>query len=397
MGLIRYRGWVKSSRVPKGIAHLQSHLATLEDPRVQGRCDHPFLSVLMITFVGFLSGAPGWDAIEDFAQDHETWLRTFLDLPCEVPSADTYRRLMQALRPEALSACIQAWAASVSSDLAGEVVAFDGKTLRGARARAALPGALHTVHLWACKQRLLLGQTAVDGAPGEPEALLALLQLVEVKGAVVTGDANQVSKAVAEGIVQAEADYTLVVKANRQAMYTSIRDTFAARMDESPKGTVRHSRTEERGHGRTEVREGWSMRASEVPGLTDQLPGIKSVTRIERTRVLDADLRVQRDECFVVSSLLPSVGRIMEQVRTHWRVENDLHWTLDVQMGEDRCAIHDIQAAQNVALLRAFCLVLFRRDTTFKAGVARKQAKVARNTQYAEHILSLILPQDLVR
>lgn len=391
---------MRSSGPSKGITTLQSHLATLDDPRVEGRCDHPFLSVLMITFVALLGGASGWDEIEDFGRDREPWFRTFLDLPNGIPSADTYRRLLQALRPAAVAACIAAWTASVTRDLTGQVVAFDGKTLRGAgkRFRGALPAALHKVHLWACEQRLLLGQAVVAGAPNEPDALLELLQILDVTGAILTGDANQLSKAVAQAILDAGAGYTLVVKANRKALYTSIEETFTTSIATGYEGVqVRHARVVSNGHGRTEVREAWSLPATQVPRLSSRLPGVQSVTRIERTRFVGADLDLQRDVCFVVSSQKPAGRRILDQVREHWRVENDLHWTLDVQMGEDRCAIHDANAAQIVSMLRALGLVLLRRDTSFTAGIARKQAKVARNTQYADHVLSLISPEDLVR
>lgn len=391
---------MQSSSTTKGLTTLRTHLATLKDPRVEGRCDHPFLSVLMITFIAILGGANGWDDIEDFGKDREVWLRTFLKLPHGIPSADTYRRLLAALRPSALADCVRAWTLTVMEDLHGQVLAFDGKTLKGAAGRfqGSLPAALHKVHLWACKQRLLLGQAIVEGAPNEPEALLELLQILDVKGAVITGDANQISKAITEGILEAGAGYTLVVKGNRKALHTSIQESFTRLIVKEYQGVrVRHVRTVSKGHGRTEVREGWSIPASEVPNLSSRVPGAQSVTRIERTRFVGAKAELTHDVCFVVSSQKPDARKILDQIRTHWSVENQLHWVLDVQMGEDDCMVHDERAAQNLAMLRTLGLALLRRDKTFTGGIARKQAKVARNTEYANHILSLISPEDLVR
>jgi predicted transposase YbfD/YdcC len=358
------------------------------------------MSVMMITFVSILGGCNGWEEIEDFGTDREAWFRTFLDLPNGIPSADTDRRLLAALRPSAVAECIRAWTASVTTDLCGQVLAFDGKTLRGAatRFRGELPAALHKVHLWASEQRLVLGQAVVEGAPNEPDALLAMLQILNVKGAIITGDANQTTKAVAAAILDAGAGYTLVVKRNRRALYDSIAATFTELWVKDDGATrIRHARIRSKGHGRTEVREGWSIPASAVPDLAARVPGVQSVTRIERTRFVGATLDLQREECFVVSSQKPTVRKILDQVREHWSVENRLHWTLDVQMGEDACAIHDANAAQNVSILRTLALALLHRDATFKAGVSRKQAKVSRNNKYAEHVLGLISPEDLVR
>ena len=372
---------------------IRQHFESLEDPRVVGRTDHPLLTIVLMAVVAVIGGAEGWEEIEDFAEDRKEWFATFLDMPNGVPSESTFYRTFQSLNAKAFGACMQSWVKSLAECLAGQVVAFDGKTLRGALARAALGSKLHLVNVWACEQRLLLAQHAVEGAPEEIAGMRDLLAVLELKGALVTADAAHCCRETAQAIVAREADYLLHLKANRGAAYEVAMGYFTtARADGFAGVTVRHSRAENESHGRIETREAWSIpsRACVLPG--EEWPSLRSITFVERTRTVK-----DKTSCELhvfLSSLAPSAKRLAKSAREHWGIENGLHWTLDVQMGEDRCAVHEANAAANLAAIRGMALTLLVRDDTCRRGkrirgVAAKRAKAGRSIEYLEHVLSL--------
>lgn len=377
-------------RSSKGITQ---HFESLEDPRVVGRTDHPLLTVIVMAIVAVVGGADGWEEIAEFAEDRRDWFAKFLDMPNGVPSESTFYRVFRALKPSAFEACMRSWVDALATSLSGQVVAFDGKALRGAMARASYGAKLHLVHVWATQQRLLLAQTAVEGAPEEIAAVRTLLDLLDLEGAIVTGDAAHCNHETAQAIVDGKAFWLLTLKANRGAAHEAAIAFFdAARARAFAGSKVRHHRTENDGHGRHEIREGWSFPASECPLPGEDWPGLSSVTFIERTRVVGVE--ASRELHVSLSSLPPTVRRIMTSTRAHWSVENRLHWVLDVEMGEDRCKVHDANAATNLASMRRQALTLLQRDDTCRRGkrvrgIAAKRAKAGRNIDYLEHVLSL--------
>jgi predicted transposase YbfD/YdcC len=370
---------------------IAEHFSSLEDPRVVGRSAHPLLTVIVMALVGVICGANGWDDIRDIAVDRKEWFARWLVMPEGVPSADTFRRVLGALRPEAFSACVAAWVRSLAEPLNGQVVAFDGKTIRGALKRTPLGSTLHQVHLWSKRQKLLLAHVGVAGAPEEIDAARKLLAMVELRGAVVTGDAAHCCAETAQKIVEGGADYVLQLKANRAALYDAVASFFeTARAQNGSGAALRHARTVDIAHGRGEVREAWS-----VPAAAVALPGtawthLRSITMIERTR--ETAERRSAERHYYLSSLQPSVRKVMSAAREHWDIENGLHWRLDVQMGEDACTIHDENAAQNFGTLRRMALMLLQREPSLKRGVSARQAKAARNTSYLESVLTRGIP-----
>jgi predicted transposase YbfD/YdcC len=374
----------------RGSLKIAEHFSSLEDPRVVGRSTHPLLTVIVIALVGVICGADGWDDIVDIATDRRDWFAEFLDMPHGLPSADTIRRVLGALRPQAFSDCVTAWIRSLAEPLNGQVVALDGKTIRGALRRTPLGTVLHQVHVWSCKQRLLLAQTGVAGASEEVDAVRRLLDLVDLRGAIVTADAAHCCAQTAGKIMAAGADYLLCLKGNRASMHAHVETYFDFARSQAFEGeVVRHSRSKSSGHGRQEIRESWSLRADAV--LPDALwPGLKSVTMIERTRTVGE--KTTRERHYYLSSLAPTVRKISEAVRAHWDIENGLHWVLDVQMREDACTIHDENAAQNFGILRRLSLTMLRRETSLKRGIAAKRAKAGRNTEYLARVLRAGFP-----
>jgi predicted transposase YbfD/YdcC len=370
---------------------IAKHFSSLEDPRVVGRSAHPLLNVIVMALVGVICGANGWDDIREIAVDRADWFGRWLVMANGVPSADTFRRVLGALQPEAFSACVASWVNSLVEPLDGQVIAFDGKTIRGALKRTPLGSTLHQVHVWCNKQKLLLAHVGVAGAPEEIDAARKLLATIDLRGAIVTGDAAHACAETAQKIIEGGADYVLQVKANRAALYSAVDRFFEMAKAEDDAGVPqRHARTAEVAHGRSEVREAWSVAAARVP-----LPGtawthLRSITMIERTR--ETAERRSTERHYYLSSLPPSVRKLMSAVREHWNVENGLHWRLDVQMEEDACTIHDESAAQNFATLRRIALMLLQREPSLKRGISARREKAARNTSYLESVLTRGIP-----
>lgn len=380
---------MQSSRPPKGVATLLQHLSSLEDRRVKGRCLYPLQTVVIIGLLGVLCGAEGWVDLEVFARSKQKWLREFLDLPPEPPKEGVFRRVFSALRPATFEASFRALASSLAEALGGQVVAFDGKAMRGAIQHPFEGSGLHQVHAWVGAQRLLLAREMVDGAPEEGAAIRLMLDALELTGAIVTMDAGNASKANAASVIEAGADYVITVKSNRRRFHTALRDVFETALD--PRGStikVRHHQTREKGHGRSEVRDVWVAPASSLGDLASYWPGLRSVVMVRRTRVL-GNGRVQSWVHYYGSSLAPTARAHARVIREHWSVENGLHWVLDVQMREDQCPIRDANGASNFAALRRFALTLLQRDKTVRQGTRGKQKEAGWNNDYLLHLLSL--------
>lgn len=362
------------------------HFATLPDPR-QRLPQHPLLSILFIVLAAQLCGAEGWDAMVAFARAKQAWLASFLDLPKGIPSADTLRRVMGALEPQAFAACFRAWVGALAGALKGEVVAVDGKAIKGAYEAAHRTTPLYLVHVWATEQRLLLGQQVVSGAPGESPGAEAVLKLLALKGAVVTGDANLCTKRVAQTVLAQGADYVLALKGNRGLAHTQVQQFWSAAAAQDFAGVaVRRVRRLNTGHGRTEERRSFAVAPALLPPLVQRWPGVASVIMVERSR-RTAD-QPQQERHYYLSSLPPKVTTLHHAIRQHWRVENDLHWCLDVSFREDHCRIRDLRAAENVAMVRRMALQLLKRQPGETVGVPIRRLRAGWDNAYLVQVLS---------
>ena len=322
-----------------------------------------------------------------FARAKQAWLASFLELPKGVPSADTLRRVMVALEPQAFAACFQSWVGARASALKGEIIAVDGKAIKGAYDAASRTTPLYLLHVWATEQRLLLGQRAVGGAPGESPGAEAVLKLLTLTGAVVTGDANLCTKRVAQTVVAQGADYVVALKGNRGAVHTQGQQFWqTAAAQDFAAVAVRRMRRTATGHGRTEERRSFAVAASRLAPLVQRWPGVASGIRVERTR--STAQRTQQERQYYLSSLPPKVQTLHYAIRQHWRVENDLHWSLDVSFREDHCRIRDLRAAENVAMVRRMALQLLKRQPGETVGVPIRRLRAGWDNAYLSQVLS---------
>jgi predicted transposase YbfD/YdcC len=354
---------------------------------------HPLLSVLMITVLGVLCGAESWVDLAIFAEAKQAFLATFLELPHGPPRKDTFRRVFEALEPAAFRTCFLEWIGDLVGTLAGKHLAIDGKTLRAALAhRDVLP--LHLVHAWVVDNRVLFAQIAGRGKGQELAALPELLRLLDVRGAMVTIDALGCQREIAQQVLDQKGDYLLAVKDNQPTLHAEVRDHLeAVRKADDPTALTPHTRIEEHGHGRHEVREAWVSHDVASCPIAAAWPGVQSLILLDRTRTKGEGVE-QTTHCYLSSRKGLGATEALRFIRNHWGVENDLHWTLDVAMREDLSRIHDENGAQNFALVRRIALNALKRDKKLKHGIRAKQKNCGWDHEYLLSILQLMNPPD---
>ena len=378
---------------PKEQSPLAAALAAVPDPRRQCKnLRHPLVDVLVVGFCGVLCGCDDFVEIEGFGRAKEGLFRRFLELPHGVPSHDTFRRVFQAVSPRALQDSLIRWLRGVRQAAApgaeGEVIAIDGKALRRTFDRARGLGALHLVSAWATANGLTLGQVAVGADSNEVTAIPRLIELLDLKGCVVTIDAAGCQKEIAAQIVAQGADYVLALKANQPTLYGQVADYFLEQLEEEGPGRkLRRHRQVEAGHGRSATRETFVAPAPEALVAAGAWPGLATVVLVIR-RCVDRATGKSSDEVrYFLSSLPARVKRLAGAVRQHWGIENGLHWVLDVAFQEDRMRQRDRNGVENLALLNRLAVSLLRQDKTIKGGVKCKRKAAGWDDNYLLHLL----------
>ena len=362
----------------------QESFAPLTDPRVVGRTRHLLLDVVLIAICGVIADCDDWLDIVQFAQTHEPWLRRFLALPNGIPSHDTFERIFAALDRRTFERCCLNWLRAAAQRLRLGHIAIDGKTLRGS-AQANLKG-LHLVSAWATQARLTLGQVAVDQKSNEITAIPQLLEVLDLKGVLITLDAMGCQKEIARQIVAGGGDYVLTVKGNQEHLQDDIQTTVTKALEgELPAGVVHEYLTTERGHGRVEERSYVVIEA--VDDIRDKAVWPKLTTvgmcRSERTSNGQTTSEVR----YFIGSRKMTARRYAETLRHHWGIENHLHWQLDISFHEDDSRIQEPEKAQNYALLRKIALCLLQQHPR-KDSIKRKRKAAAMDLQFLEEVLA---------
>ena len=364
---------------------IAAHFAKLKDPRRAHRRLHHLQDILVIALCAVIANAQDWQDIETFARNREDWLRRFLELPHGIPSHDTFERVFDRLDPAAFHRCFQGWVRAVQRHLGIEHVAIDGKTLRGSGGGKAALGPLHLVSAWASGQGLSLGQVAVDAKSNEITAIPALLELLELKGALVTIDAMGCQKAIARKVRERGGDYLLVVKDNQENLLADIRRAFMEADEKDFKGLEHDTfETRERGHGREEYR--WYQVLHSTDGLRGAADwdGLTTIGMCYRERTVGG---VKSEELrYFIGSRKASAKVYGQALRDHWGIENGLHWQLDVTFAEDGNRVTKRSAAENLALLRRLTLTLLKAHPS-KLSMAKKRYAASLDAQFLEEIL----------
>jgi predicted transposase YbfD/YdcC len=365
---------------------LTEHFAGLPDPRSPINRHHLLVDVIVMCVCGVLSGADGPAAIAFWAKCNCDWLNEHLTLPYGIPSRDTFRRVLQRLKPEAFQHCFSAWLESLIGPGGAKFLAIDGKTLRRSHDGKHQLGALHMVSVWATEQRLTLGQIATAAKSNEITAIPLVLDLVDVKGAIVTIDAMGCQKEIAQEIVNRKGDYVLPVKGNQGNLEIAVQDFFYDHLeDDFARVKVSRFETNECCHGRQEHR---CYLQVDVP---ESLPGrknwadLKTLGMVIRTREIDG--KETGEVQFYISSLKRKVKLFARAVRGHWGIENTCHWTLDMTFREDESRARERHVAENLSWLRRFALGLLKQHPNDKISLAMKRRGCGWNTDFLTEVL----------
>jgi predicted transposase YbfD/YdcC len=358
--------------------------AKLQDPRRAHRRLHRLQDIIVIALCAVIAGAQDWQQIETFGRKRRDWLGCFLELPNGIPSHDTFERVFDRLKPQAFQACFREWVQAISAALGVKHVAIDGKTLRGSG--SAKLGPLHLVSAWATAQHLTLGQVAVDAKSNEITAIPALLELLDLNGALVTIDAMGCQKAIAQKVVDQGGHYALTVKDNQGHLLEDIQQVFERALDSDFAGLdYDRYETRERGHGRDEYRCYTVVHGTEGIRHADAWAGLTTVGMCYSERTVKE--KTTTEVRYFIGDRRAGAKYYASGLRHHWGIENNLHWQLDVNFGEDGNRVQKRNAAENLALLRRLTLSLLKAHPC-KESIARKRFAAALDTDFLEEILS---------
>ena len=364
--------------------NLIEHFSKLEDPRVDRNKKHELIDVIVLCVCAVVSGAEGWSDIEEFGRTKLEWLRRYVPLANGVPVDDTIARIISALSVRGFQECFMSWMEDVVKLSGGEIIAVDGKTHRRSHDRKRGMKALHMVSAWACGNGVVLGQVKTEEKSNEITAVPELLDKLELSGCIVTLDAMGCQRAIAKQVKEGGGDYVLGVKRNQKQLDREVRQYFdAAREKDFECDGIQSEVTAGDGHGRVEYRSYYlSTDLSSLPGV-EKWHGLRAIGMVESERYSGGRIGIEQ-RYFITS--LEDVKPFRQAVRSHWGIENELHWRLDVTFREDESRIRRGNAPHNMGVIRHVALNLLKREPT-KISVRKKRMRAALNDGFRDKVL----------
>jgi predicted transposase YbfD/YdcC len=372
-------------------ASIVEHFQTLEDPRIERTKKHLLLDILVIAVCTLLTGGEGFQDMELFGKSKRAWLQTFLALPHGMPSHDTFGRVFARLNPQRFQECFLSWTQAVAQLTQGALVSLDGKTVRASFDRATASSPLHMLSAW-CSDHggLVVGQIKTETKSNEITAIPELLQLLAIKGCIVTIDAMGCQTAIASQIRDQGGDYLLALKGNHKKAYRAIKQYFHQHIEHQLawRNAENFFDAFDDSHGRTVRRRVWSM--TDLPALPElaKWPDLQAVIAVETIRMAHQQAPVTSDYRFYISSLVRSATAFVTMIRQHWDIENKLHWSLDVTFNEDRCRIRKEHAPENIAAVRHIALNLLRQEHSHPISLRQKRLLCGLDEDYLLMVLS---------
>ncbi len=359
----------------------REHFQPIQDPRQRAKVTHPLFDVLFGTLCSVIAGARGWLEIHEYLLGHHDWFLKNDLFNDGVPVDDTIARIISTIKPELFQTCFLNWMQSVHELTQGEVIAIDGKTLRGSYNREDRSSTIHMISAYASANKLVLGQLKTDQKSNEITAIPELLKMLDLRGALVSIDAMGCQTNITKAIVNQGGDYLLAVKDNQSKLAKAVRAAFSeqrsASSDDEKVQTEVH-------HGRIESRNCHVLSADQLEGDFSRWKGLKTIAMVENFRAKKGQ-PASLEYRYYISSKEMDADQVAKAVREHWGIES-MHWVLDVTMQEDACQIYKKNAAENLACVRHMALNMLRAEKT-KISIARKQKRCWMKTEHLEKVL----------
>jgi predicted transposase YbfD/YdcC len=352
------------------VRKIYQHFEKVTDHRANRGKNYPLIEMVFVALCGAICDCQCWTDVAEFGKCKLKWFRKFLPFQNGIPSHDTFTEVFARLDTIEFYAALESWTRELAGSLLGQTVALDGKTLRGSHDLVHGKSPLHSVSAWACGLRLCLGLKSVEDKSNEIPAVQALIDLLDLKGAVVTADAMHCQRETAEKIIAKEADYVLVVKGNQETLQHAVEDALVqASEEESPR--LRCQRRREKNRKREEMREVSVLPVPKNVPVFQQWPGIQTIGWIYRCREIEGRLE-ESQECFI-SSLPAKVRELSKHLRAHWGIENSQHHVLDVTFTEDASRIRNGNGPEVTSVFRRLALNILQRDTSMKKSIRAKR------------------------
>ena len=368
---------------------IADYFVGVEDPRIDRTKRHQLIDVITIAICAVICGADSWVAIETYGHAKQEWLKRFLELSNGIPSHDTFARIFSLIDPQNFQECFVSWMKSVAHKTDGEVIAIDGKSLKNSYDKKFGNRAINMVSAWSASNKLVLGQIKVDKKSNEITAIPELIKVLDIAGCIVTIDAIGCQKEIVNLISQKDGDYIIALKKNQKNLYESVELLFKEAISKRNKGeNASDYSTRELGHGREEIRN--YLMLADVSHRIDpdnKWNNLNSIGMVESVRTENGKTTVETR--YYISSLNLDAKKFGESVRSHWGIENSLHWILDVALNEDDCRIRKDNAPQNFAVLRHIAVNLLGKEKSKKFGIKNKQFLAAMDDNYLAKVLEL--------
>lgn len=363
--------------------YLDIAISELKDPRrvKKGNFIYPLNEIFFLVISAVISGTEDWTGIALFGENKLNWLRRFLPYKNGIPSHDVLGKLFARIDIENFQEVFIKWINSISKATNGEVIAIDGKTIKGSGDTNVSNSAIHVVSAFAAKQSLCFGQTVVSEKSNEIVAIPKILDMLAIQGAVVTIDAMGCQKEIARKIIKTGADYVLMVKGNQNELKEQVKNLFELYCDKKPDETINSD------HGRVETRKCEMIDDLRFLDDKEQWYKLKSVVRISSTRYIKKTEKETTETRYYISSLPKDSQKMNQIIRSHWRIENTLHWRLDVIFNEDKLAKRKDNSAANFNVISKLAMTLIDKEKSKKASLRKKRLIAAWNDDFREKIL----------
>lgn len=361
---------------------------SIEDPRVKGRCTYPLINILVMTLCALIANCDDWESIALFAKERRRWLNQFIDMSLGIPSPLTFARVFSIIDPKAFQTCLQHWVAQITSLVAGDMIAIDGKTARGSSRKQRHQKGIHMVNAYVGNSKTTLASMKVPDKSNEIKAIPDLLKTIDPAGCIITIDAMGTQKGIAKLIRKKQAHYVLCLKDNHHRFHRKVRRLFqeAASMNVESM-VIENKETNDYGHARIEERTYTILPMMYLRQYKQTWTDLTAFIQVKRVRHL-ASGEIEQAACYYITSIpFKKTDQMLQAIRGHWQVENGLHYRLDVGMAEDASQIARGHAAENLSIMRKLVLKLLDNETSYQAGVRRKRKRAALSTRYLRKVV----------